>query len=236
MRTLIKAVSGAGALGLLLIPLASVPAAGASAGAPQTARTAGTTRVLGGTATVTTTKGTPAGEGLGNLLVENGIMPATSAPASQELLDQVFLFRTPTPFSSRFRFSFPVAGGRAGDAGLAGQLRLKGGLVLVNGKADVVEIDHLVMDLTHRDVTGLVDDAIRVQGQHPKRITVFTLDFSHASGIGSPGSLQVNGIRVRFAGAAAAVLNHGLSVRIFHAGLAAGSASTVLRLAGAGQG
>jgi hypothetical protein len=230
MKTLIRAAAAAGALGLLL-----TPAAASAAGAPPAVRAAGLVRVQSGTTTVTTTRGTPAGQGLANLLIGNGIMPATSAPASQKLLDQVFLFRTPAPFSSRFRFSFPVAGGQIGPAARTGQVRLKGGLVFVNGKDEVVEIDHLVVDFTHRDVTGLVDDAIRVQGVHPKRIAVFTLDLSHTSGTGGGNRVEVDGIRVRFAGAAAKVLDHNLSTGVFRAGLAAGSASTVLVTAQAGQ-
>jgi hypothetical protein len=229
MKTLIRAAAAAGALGLLLTPVA------ASAGAPPAARAAGPVRVQGGITTITTTRGTPAGQGLANLLIENGIMPASSAPASQKLLDQVFLFRTPAPFSSRFRFSFPVAGGQTGPAARTGQVRLKGGLVFVNGKDEVVEIDHLVMDLTHRDVTGLIDAAIQVQGVRPKRIAVFTLDLSHTSGRGGHNRIDVNGIRVQFAGAAAKVLDHNLSTGVFRAGLAAGSASTVLFTAQAGQ-
>jgi hypothetical protein len=230
MKMLIRAAAAAGALGLLLTPVAA-----SATGALPAARTGGLVRVQGGTTTVTTTRGTPAGQGLASLLIGSGIMPATSAPASQKLLDQVFLFRTPAPFSSRFRFSFPVAGGQIGTAARTGQVRLKGGLVFVNGKDEVVEIDHLVMDFTHRDVTGLVDAAIQVQGKHPKRIALFTLDLSHTSGTGGGNRIGVSGIQVHFAGAAAKVLDHDLSTGVFRAGLAAGSASTVLFTAQAAQ-
>jgi hypothetical protein len=228
MGMFIRAAAAASVVGLLLSPVA----ASAASGRPAAPAAAGL-RVQGGTATVTTTKGTPAGQGLASVLVENGIMPASTAPASQKLLDQVFLFRTPAPFSSRFRFSFPVAGGQIGDAtARTGQVRLKGGLVFVNGKDEVVEIDHLVMDFTHRDVTGLVDAALHVQGEHPKRIAVFRLDLSHTSGSGSSNSTTIEGIRMRFAGAISAVLDHELSTKLFREGLPVGSASMVLATAG----
>jgi hypothetical protein len=78
---LILAVAAAGAAGLLLAASACAPAAGVpapapgAAGTPQAPRPGGPVRVQGGTTTITTTQGSPHGQGLGSLLIENGIMP-----------------------------------------------------------------------------------------------------------------------------------------------------------------
>lgn len=201
------AVAAAGA-GLLLAPLFSTATASASTQSP--ASTHSSVRLKGGVTTVTTAPG------IALTLIRNGIVPVGVAPGTEQL--------ALVHGSAAARFAFPVTGGKVSLSPLGGTIGHRGGILFADYKTGKhVEVSDFVIDLTHGDLTGIVN------GSPSARVPLFTLGLAHAKLSAGKHCLTATGITVDLTAGAAAALNRALGTTLFSGGLDLGTAATSVR-------
>jgi hypothetical protein len=224
MRTFLRVPAVAAAAGLFLAPAAGSASAAVTVAAapPGPAAMAG---IISGVTTMTTDPGLP------SLLFRKDITMLATTPATETLTGGSRLFGgLPTgPGHSTvripaLRFSFPVAGGRAGLHPVSGRVSQRGGVLFVQaGSARTVLLSSFVVDFGDRHVTAEVDGDPRV------RVAVFQLDLSHARVSPAGHAIRVTGIGLTVTGAGARAVDSGLGTTVLSPGTQVGSAATVLR-------
>ena len=154
--------------------------------------------------------------GIAAALLKNGIVPRATWPGRESVLS---LTSGPA-----VRFTFPVTGGRVTLSPLGGTIDHRGGILFSNVKnGKKIEVSQFTVDLTHADLTGIVNDNPRV------RVPLFRLDLSHARLAAGTHIVTARGIGLKLTAAAAKALNAALGTNLFSAGLNLGTASTLLR-------
>jgi hypothetical protein len=181
-------------------------ASGASA---ASAKSGGSVHLRGGHTTVVT------GKGIASALLSNGIAPLATSPGSQWLT---------TRHGAAAHFSFPVTGGHVGLSPLAGNIKHRGGILLVNlrnGKQ--IEVSRFIINLKQADLTGIVN------GNPKVRVPIFRLNLAHAKLRAGKHVVRASGIGLSLTKTAAWALNQALGTHLFAKGLRLGTAATVLR-------
>jgi hypothetical protein len=188
----------------------SATAASAATSQPARAQAAAAVHLRSGATAVTTAPGIAAA------LLAQGIVPRATWPGSQSVQ---------SPASGpAVRFTFPVTGGRVTLSPLGGTIDHRGGILFLdvrNGKK--IEVSQFTVDLTHADLTGIVN------GNPQVRVPLFGLDLSHARLTAGTHIVTASGIGLTLTAAAAKALDAALGTQLFSAGLKLGTASTLLR-------
>jgi len=184
--------------------------ASAATSQPVRAQAAAAVHLRSGATAVTTAPGVAAA------LLTNGIVPLATWPGSQSVQ---------SPASGpAVRFTFPVTGGRVTLSPLGGTIDHRGGILFLNVKnGKKIEVSSFTIDLTHADLTGIVN------GNPRARVPLFGLDLSHARLAAGKHIVTASGIGLTLTAAAAKALNAALGTKLFSAGLKLGTASTLLR-------
>jgi hypothetical protein len=204
-RRLTVAAAGAG---LLLAPLFGT--ASASASTQAVAHKHSAVWLKGGTTTVTTAPG------IAVTLIKNGIVPVGVAPGTEQL---ALVHGSPAA-----KFAFPVTGGKVSLSPLGGTIDHRGGILFADVKTGKhVEVSDFVIDLTHGDLTGIVN------GNPSARVALFTLSLAHAKLSAGRHCLTATNITVDLTAGAAAALNSALGTTLFTGGLDLGTAATSVR-------
>jgi hypothetical protein len=191
-----------------LIAVAAV-ATGAAAAAP-----ASSVQFVGGKTTLTTDPATT------SVLLQNKIVPLPVSPG------------TAFPVWKRglaLRYSFPITGGYADPATLAGEIRHSGGIRfsnLANGKSLTVS------DFTIDTVAGQLTAA--VNGDPAVRVPILDLDLSGADVRIKGRWVNVRGVGASLTATAAGALNASLGVTFFAEGIELGTADVMAKIAGKG--
>ena len=154
--------------------------------------------------------------GIAAALLTNGIVPLATWPGSQSVQ---------SPASGpAVRFTFPVTGGRVTLSPLGGTIDHSGGILFLNVKnGKKIEVSWFTIDLTHADLTGIVN------GNPRARVPLFRLDLSHAKLAAGKHTVTAGGIGVTLTATAAKALDAALGTKLFSAGLKLGTASTLVR-------
>jgi hypothetical protein len=188
----------------------AVTAASAATSQGAGAQAAAGVRLHGGTTAVTTAPG------VASALLQHGIVPRATWPASQSVLS--------LKSGPAVRFAFPVTGGLVSLSPLGGNVYHGGGILFRNvNNGKMIEVSLFTIDLTHGDLTGIVN------GSPKARVPLFRLDLSHAKLAAGKHLVTARGIGLKLTAVAARALNAALGTRLFSAGLELGTAKTVLR-------
>lgn len=153
-----------------------------------------------------------------SVLRENKIVAMPVAPASAKNVWKRGLTR---------KFAFPVTGGMADPATLAGEIRHSGGIRFVNmanGKA------LMLTDFTIDTVAGQLTAA--VNGDPNVRVPILNLDLSQADVRVKPRWIKVRGVGASLTSTAAGALNASLGVSFFAEGIRLGTADVMAKIAG----
>jgi len=188
------------------------PAVTAAAATSQGAAARGVAGVhlRGGTTAVTTAPG------VASALLRNGIVPQAIRPGSERVLHG--------KNGLAVRFAFPVTGGLVTISPLSGNIYHDGGILFRNTKnGKTIEVSQFTIDLTHGDLTGIVD------GDRAVHVPLFRLGLAHARLAAGRHLVTARGIVLTLTRAAAKALNAALGTRLFSPGLELGTARTVLR-------
>ncbi len=209
MRTFKYLAAAIAITGLLAGSAATSTAASAATSQPARAQAAAVHLRSGATAVTTA-------PGIAAALLTNGIVPLATWPGSQSVQ---------SPASGpAVLFTFPVTGGRVTLSPLGGTVDHSGGILFLNMKnGKKIEVSSFTIDLTHADLTGIVNGNPRV------RVPLFGLDLSHARLTAGQHIVTARGIGLKLTAAAAKALDAALGTRLFSAGLNLGTASTLLR-------
>jgi hypothetical protein len=208
MRGLRYLAAAAAITGLLTGSAVTAASAATSQGAA--ARAAAGVHLRGGTTAVTTAPG------VASALLQHGIVPRATWPASERVLCG--------KNGPAARFAFPVTGGLVSLSPLGGNAYHDGGIVFRNTKnGKAIEISQFTIDLTHADLTGIVN------GNPAARVPLFRLGLSHAQLTVAGHLVTARGIVLTLTPVAAKALDAALGTRLFSAGLELGTARTVLR-------
>jgi len=165
--------------------------------------------LTGGATTVTTAPG------VAEALLGNGIVPLASWPASQSVQS--------VSGGPAVRFTFPVTGGHVTLNPLGGQIGHSGGILFLNARTGKeIEVSQFVIDLTHADLTGIVN------GNPSARVALFNLDLAHATLAAGHHTVTATWIVLTLTPGAASALDAALGTKLFHAGLELGNAGTNL--------
>jgi hypothetical protein len=196
--------------GLLAGPatVASASAASAATSARADWATAAVS-LTGGATTVTTASGIAAA------LLGNGIVPLATWPGNESV--------QPAAEGPAARFTFPVTGGHVTLNPLGGQIDHSGGILFLNARTGKeIEVSRFIIDLTHADLTGIVN------GNPSVRVALFNLDLSHATLAAGHHTVRAESIGLMLTPGAASALDVALGTKLFHAGLELGTATTYL--------
>ena len=191
-----------------LLAGSAATAASAATSQPADSRTAAV-HLRGGTTAVTTAPG------VASALLGAGIVPLATWPGRESVL---------SGSGTAVRFTFPVTGGRVTLSPLGGQIEHRGGILFLNLKnGKDVEVSQFTIDLTHADLTGIVN------GNASARVPLFRLALSHAVLAAGRHVVTARGIGLTLTAIAAKALNAALGTKLFRAGLNLGTAGTLLR-------
>jgi hypothetical protein len=196
------------ALAAAVLSVAAVTA-GAATAAP-----AATVQFVDGKTTLTTDPGTTA------VLLQNKIVPMPVAPGSARPVWKRGL---------ALKFAFPITGGYADPATLAGEIRHSGGIRFVNlanGKS------LLLTDFTIDTVAGQLTAA--VNGDPAVRVPILNLDLSEADVRIKSRWVKVRNVGASLTATAAGALNATLGVTFFAEGIELGTADVMAKIAGKG--
>jgi hypothetical protein len=208
MRGLRYLAAAAAITGLLTGSAVTAASAATSQGAAAGA--AAGVSLRGGTTAVTTAPG------VASALLQHGIVPKAVWPGSERVLHG-----TNGP---AVRFAFPVTGGLVMLSPLGGNIYHGGGIVFRNaGNGKTIEVSQFTIDLTHGDLTGIVN------GNPAVRVPLFRLGLAHARLAVGRHLVKARGIVLTLTSVAAKALDAALGTRLFSAGLELGTARTVLR-------
>jgi hypothetical protein len=195
--------------------LAAVISLAAIATGSAAATPASSVEFVGGKTTLTTDAGTTA------VLLKNRILPLPVSPG------------TAWPAWNRglaLRFAFPITGGAANPATLAGEIRHSGGIRfynLANGKS------LLVSDFTIDTVAAQLTAA--VNGDPAVRVPILKLDLGGADVSIEGRWVRVRGVDASLTAIAAGALNASLGVSFFAEGIELGTAEVTAKIAGGGD-
>jgi hypothetical protein len=190
----------------------AVTSASAAPARPASGQTAAAGVELRGGATAVTTA-----PGIAAALLKNRIVPHATRPGRESVLS----FKS----GPAVRFTFPVTGGRVTLSPLGGKISHRGGILFVNkNNGKKIKVSRLVIDLTHADLTGIVN------GNPRARVPLLRLDLSHAKLVACKHAVVARGIGLKLTSTAAKALNAALGTKLFSAGLKLGTARTLLRL------
>jgi hypothetical protein len=183
--------------------------AGTAAAAP-----ASTVQFVGGKTTLTTDPATT------SVLLRNSILPLPAAGASARPVWKGGL---------AVRYGFPITGGFANPATLAGEIRHSGGIRFYN-LANRKSL--LVSDFTIDTVAGQLTAA--VNGDPSVRVPILNLDLGKAQVSIEGDWVKVRGVGASLTSVAAGALNASLGVSFFAEGIKLGTADVMARIAGSG--
>jgi hypothetical protein len=192
-----------------LVAVAAV-ATGAATAAP-----AASVQFVDGKTTLTTDTATTA------VLLANKIAPLPVSPGSARPVWK----RGPA-----LKFAFPITGGSADPATLAGQILHSGGIRFVNlanGKS------LLLTDFTIDTAAGQLTAA--VNGDPAVRVPILNLDLSKAEVRVKERWIKVRGVGASLTATAAGALNATLGVTFFAEGIKLGTADVAAKIAGKGD-
>lgn len=187
----------------------AVLATGAAAAAP-----ASSVQFVDGKTTLTTDTATT------GVLLANKIVPMAVAPGSAKAVWKRGL---------ALKFAFPITGGSADSATLAGDIRHSGGIRFTNtanGKS------LLLTDFTIDTVAGQLTAA--VNGDPAVRVPILNLDLSKAEISVKKRWVKVRGVGASLTATAAGALNATLGVSFFAEGIKLGTADVMAKIAGSG--
>jgi hypothetical protein len=195
------------ATGLLLASAAGLASASASRPA---ATHAASVHLFGGKTSLKTVPG------FAGALITAGIVPFATAPGTETLLGS-------TSSDPRFKFSFPVTGGRVNPLRLTGSIKHRGGILFVNtSNGDSVKLSRLTINLTHKRLSGVVS-ALGM------RVILANLDFSHARIRVGLHRVKARRILARLTTAAATALDAALGTSQFTGGMKIATVTTLVR-------
>jgi hypothetical protein len=194
--------------------LAVFAAIAAFATGAATAAPASSVQFVDGKTTLTTDTATT------GVLLANKIVPMPVAPGSAKPVWKRGL---------ALKFAFPITGGSANPATLAGDIRHSGGIRFTNaanGKS------LLLTDFTIDTVAGQLTAA--VNGDPAVRVPILNLDLSKAEVRIKGRWIKVRGVGASLTATAAGALNATLGVTFFAQGIKLGTADVAAKIAGKG--
>lgn len=195
--------------------LAALVAVAAIAAGSATAAPTSTVQFVGGKTTLTTDPATT------SVLLANRIVPQPVAPGSA---------RPVWKRGFALKFAFPITGGSADPATLAGEIRHSGGIRFVN-LANGSSL--LLTDFTIDTVAGQLTAA--VNGDPAVRVPILNLDLSEADVRIKNRWVKVRNVGASLTATAAGALNATLGVSFFAEGIELGTADVMAKIAGKGD-
>lgn len=200
---------------LRLTLIAALAVVAAIAAGSATAAPASSVEFVGGKTTLTTDTATT------SVLLANKIVPMPVAPGSAKPVWK----RGPA-----LKFAFPITGGSADPATLAGEVRHSGGIRFVN-LANGNSL--LLTDFTIDTVAGQLTAA--VNGDPAVRVPILNLDLSKADVRVKNRWVKVRNVGASLTATAAGALNATLGVTFFAEGIELGTADVLAKIAGKGD-
>ncbi len=196
-----------------LLSLIAAVAVGATACGSSSSST--TTTTAASTATTATTAAVP-----GSVPIVGTSTSVTVYPVDQQILAKSGVTIAPiAPATAKTSLIFPVSGGQVAVATLAGTIQHTGGLKFSrNGKS--VEMTSFIIDTSSKQVTAMVD------GQRVPILDLSLASVKRASG--ANGTVVASGITLTVTPQTASILNQGLNVELFQAGLPFGIATITI--------
>lgn len=195
--------------------IAALAVVAAIAAGSATAAPASSVEFVGGKTTLTTDTATT------SVLLANKIVPMPVAPGSAKPVWK----RGPA-----LKFAFPITGGSADPATLAGEVRHSGGIRFVN-LANGNSL--LLTDFTIDTVAGQLTAA--VNGDPAVRVPILNLDLSEADVRVKNRWVKVRNVGASLTATAAGALNATLGVTFFAEGIELGTADVLAKTAGKGD-
>jgi hypothetical protein len=196
---------------LCFIPLLVALAVGASACGSSSNSTTSATAA----STAATTPAVP-----GSVPVVGTSTAVTVYPVDKQILANSGVTITPiAPATAKGALVFPVSGGQVTVATLSGTLQHTGGLKFTRGGKSV-EMTSFIIDTTKKQVTALVNGM---------RVPILDLSLASVKRASGPnGTVIASGITLTVTPQTASILNTGLEVELFQAGLPFGVATVTV--------
>ena len=211
MRAILRIAATTTAAGLLVASAATM--ASASTASPHPAAThAARVHLTSGETSLTTVSG------LAAELLGDGIVALATTPGTQTLVG--------TSSDPQFKFSFPVTGGRVNPARLTGTIRHRGGILFVNTamSSETIKLSRFRISLTSKRLSAIVTTA-----GPGTRVTVATLNFSHARFSVGLSHVKVRKIGVHLTTPGATALDSALGTSVFVGGMKIAEMRTLVR-------